>query len=315
MTYLLAAEKQKHVLLRNEERRPPARETHTVEMATRRPRGYKGKQPYKPQSSSKPRTSNRPQGDSTGAKEYQCRGSDRLGQETRSCHKCGRKGHLAKTCRTPKYFVSIYKELQQLKGKQPETHLAEAHSLDAPSAEATENYMVCNTFTDSDVNSSVAIMGETQRESMLSDGVHSEVALLDSTTTHTILRDPSFFLFPDGHTDAWQVCKMHTIAGGRDFKYREGWATIVLPGGTTFEIENAMYAPDAHRSLISFKDLRVNGIHTTTSVIKEKEALVLQRGTAVLATAFAGCGGLYELPITSGETPQRVSLASEPSQP
>ena len=150
---------------------------------------------------------------------------------------------------------------------------------------------------------------------MLTDGIHSEVALLDSATTHTILRDSSFFLFPSGHTDAWQVCKMHTIAGGRDFRYREGRATIVLPGGTILEIENAMYALDAHRSLISFKDLRVNGIHTTRSVIKENEALVLQRGTAVLATAFAGCGGLYELPITSGITPQKASLASEPSQP
>ena len=58
MTYLLAAEKQKHVLLRNEERRPPARETHTVEMAARRPRGYKGKQPYKTSFSSKPRAGN-----------------------------------------------------------------------------------------------------------------------------------------------------------------------------------------------------------------------------------------------------------------
>ena len=50
MTYLLAAEKQQQVLLQNEERRPPAREAHTMEMATRKSKGYKGKQPY----SSKP---------------------------------------------------------------------------------------------------------------------------------------------------------------------------------------------------------------------------------------------------------------------
>ena len=174
--------------------------------------------------------------------------------------------------------------------------------------------MVCDALPSPTMNSGVVIIETAQRESMLADGVHSEVALLDSATTHTILRDSSFFMFPGDHTDAWQVCKMHTIAGGRDFKYREGRATIVLLGGTTLEIENAMYAPDAHRSLISFKDLRGNGIHTTTSVIKEKEALVLQRETAVLATAFAGCGGLYELPITSGVTTQKVSLTSELSQ-
>ena len=50
MTYLLEAEKQQQVLLQNEERRPPAREAHTMEMAARKPKGYKGKQPY----SSKP---------------------------------------------------------------------------------------------------------------------------------------------------------------------------------------------------------------------------------------------------------------------
>ena len=271
MTYLLAVEKQQQVLLKNQERRPPARETHTVEMAARKPRGYKGKQPYKSQFSSKPRTYNKSHGESIGAKDYQRRGNDRPGQETRSCHKCGRKGHLAKTCRIPEYFVNIYKELQQLKTKQPE-----AHSLDASSAEAIENYMVCNTLTNLKMNFGVAIMGTTQRVSMLTDGIHSEVALLDSATTHTILRDFLFFSFPGGRTDAWQICKMHTIAGGRDFKYREGRATIVLPGGATLQINNAMYAPDAHRSLISFKDLRANSIHTTTSVINQKEALVLQ---------------------------------------
>ena len=206
--------------------------------------------------------------------------------------------------------MNIYKELQQLKTKQPE-----AHSLDASSAKAIENYMVCDTLTNLKMNSGVAIMGTTQRESMLTDGIHSEVALLDSATTHTILRDSLFFSFLGGRTDAWQICKMHTIAGGQDFKYREGRATIVLPGGATLQMDNAMYAPDAHRSLISFKDLRANSIHTTTSVINQKEALVLQRGTEVLATAFAGCGGLYELPIISRVTPQEALLASEPSQP
>ena len=46
-----------------------------------------------------------------------------------------------------------------------------------------------------------------------------------------------------------------------------------------------------------------------------KEALVLQRETEVLATAYAGCGGLYELHIQSGGQPHKVSLASEPTKP
>ena len=243
------------------------------------------------------------------------RRNDGIGLETRSCHKCGRKGHLANSCRTPEYFVNIYKELQQLKARQPK-----AHALDAPTPEATENYMVSGPTPALAINSGLAsnsnIDGKdtSLRESWLA---HSgqELALLDSATTHTILRDSLYFSFAGSDTDAWQVCQMQTIAGGRDFKFREGRATIVLPGGATLLIANAMFAPSASRSLISFKDLRANGIHTTTIVKNNKEALLLQRETEVLATAYAGCGGLYELPIRSGGQPHKVSLASEPTKP
>ena len=108
---------------------------------------------------------------------------------------------------------------------------------------------------------------------------------------------------------------MQTIAEGRDFKFREGRATIVLLGGATLLITNAMFAPSASRSLISFKDLRANDIHTMTIVKNNKEALLLQRETEVLATTYAGCGGLYELPIQSGGQSHKVSLASESTKP
>ena len=108
---------------------------------------------------------------------------------------------------------------------------------------------------------------------------------------------------------------MQTIAGGRDFKFREGRATIVLPGGATLLIANAMFAPSASRSLISFKDLRANGIHTMTIVKNNKKALLLQQETEVLTTTYAGCGGLYELPIRSGGQSHKMSLASEPTKP
>ena len=101
---------------------------------------------------------------------------------------------------------------------------------------------------------------------------------------------------------------MQTIAGGRDFIFREGRALIVLLEGATLLIANAMFAPSASRSLISFKDLRANGIHTLTIVKNNKEALLLQRETEVLTTAYVGCGGLYELPIRSGGNPTRYHL-------
>ena len=205
--------------------------------------------------------------------------------------------------------MSIYKELQQLNAKQPD-----AHALDTPTPEAAENYMVSGPITDLVANSGIAVKGTSLRASWLANS-GQELALLDSATTHTILRDALYFSFTGSDTDAWQVCQMQTIAGGRDFKFREGRATIVLPGGATLLIANAMFAPNANRSLISFKDLRANSIHTTTVVKNNKEALLLQRETEVFATAYAGCGGLYELPIKSRGQLHKVSLASDPTKP
>jgi transposase InsO family protein len=161
----------------------------------------------------------------------------------------------------------------------------------------------------------IDVLGTAQSVSMHTGGTHREMALLDSATTHTILRDPLFFSFSGNNTEAWQVCKMLTIAGRRDFKFREGQAKIVLPGGATLLIERAIYAPSAHRSLISFKDLRAHGDHTFTVVKGHSEALELLQGTAVIATAYAGISGLYELPIVSASHPQfKGVLASDLSQ-
>jgi hypothetical protein len=304
MSYLLSAEKQQQILLKNAEQRPSAKETHTTELAARRPKGFKGKQfrnSPKQQSPSKPRDRTSP-----GGSNPQRRAN---GSEMRSCHKCGRKGHLARDCRTDDYFVHMYKELQRLKSKQPETH-----ALDAPTLDDTENYMV--SLSDLGESPEIEVMGTAPRVSMVSTGsTHREMALLDSATTHTILRDPLFFSFSGNHTEAWQVCKMLTIAGRRDSKFREGRAKIVLPGGTTLLIERAMYAPSAHRSLISFKDLRAHGVHTFTVVKGHSEALELRQGTAVIATAYAGSSGLYELPIDSAFHPLlKGALASDLSQ-
>ena len=49
-----------------------------------------------------------------------------------------------------------------------------------------------------------------------------------------------------------------------------------------------MYAPTAHRSLISFKELRANGIHTTTVMKNNQEALELRQGTEVLMRKLVG---------------------------
>ena len=58
-----------------------------------------------------------------------------------------------------------------------------------------------------------------------------------------------------------------------------------------------MYAPDAPRSLISYRDLWANGIDVSTTVENDEEALELRQGQRTLATAIAGADGLYEIDI------------------
>ena len=104
---------------------------------------------------------------------------------------------MANDCQTNEYFVNMYKELQQLKSKQRETH-----TLDAPTLDDAEYYMVSHIDLDLGMSSGIAIMNIVPRESLLGASTHPEVALLDSATTHTILKDPFFIIFSKNHTKA-----------------------------------------------------------------------------------------------------------------
>ena len=294
MSYLLLAEKQQQLLLKNAEARPAKeihnaevmkhakatskappstarnldREAHSSDAPRRKPRGnWKSKHEWN-RNSKIQRYANRNKGNRT----TQTHQSDT--PEKGSCHKCGRKGHYIKECRASQYIADMYKELQSLrKGKR------ETHTLDAPSLTLSEldpeNYMCLESVPAS----------------------KAKVALIDSASTHTILQDQAFFEFKT-RNEPWQICDLVTIAGKRNFKFREGRANLVLPGGAPLTCERAMYAPDAPRSLISYRDLRANHIHVSTAMENDEEVLELRRGQRLLATAHAGDNGLYTLPIT-----------------
>ena len=180
---------------------------------------------------------------------------------------------MANDCQTNEYFVNLYNELQQLKSKQKE-----AHTLDAPTLDDIEDYMVSHTDLDLGMSSGVVVLDIVPKESLLAASTHLEVALLNSATIHTILRNLLFFSFTGNNTEAWQVCQLHTIARRWDFKFHEGRKTIVLPGDATLLIDRAMYASSTHRNFISFKDLWAHGIHTFTMVKDHEEALELMQG-------------------------------------
>ena len=215
-------------------------------------------------------------------------------QSKGNCHKCGRKGHYAKECRASAYVIELYREVQRLKNQPRKNYNFDVQpnqNLDL------ENYM-------------------TVRGNVIP---RPDVALLDSASTHTILTDPRFFEFPKEQT-SWQYCKITTMAESRDLKFREGRAKVMLPGGHTFTCAGAMFAPEAPRSLISYKDLRANDIHISTAMDRGEEMLELRRGQSLLATAAAGDEGLYKLvlqtssPVSPTDVDE-VCMAAWPAGP
>jgi hypothetical protein len=57
--------------------------------------------------------------------------------------------------------------------------------------------------------------------SMNKSRANPNVALLDSATTHTILRDPKYLTYFSHEADVWQECDMTIIAGRQNLKFRE----------------------------------------------------------------------------------------------
>jgi hypothetical protein len=100
----------------------------------------------------------------------------------------------------------------------------------------------------------------------------AKIVLLDNAFTHTVLQDQAHFEFKT-QNEPWQTCDIVTIAGKQNFKFREGRAVVILPGGAPLIYERAMYAPDAPWSLISYRDLRANDIHVSTVVENDEEVL------------------------------------------
>ena len=91
------------------------------------------------------------------------------------------------------------------------------------------------------------------------DHSHRDACLVDCTTTHTILCDKKYFsnltLVP---------FNVQTISGPIDLIKGSRRATIVLPNGTKFQIDDALYYNKSNRNLLSFKDIRRNGYHIET---------------------------------------------------
>ena len=86
---------------------------------------------------------------------------------------------------------------------------------------------------------------------------------------------------------------------------------MVLPGGFPLNCEKSIYAPDASRSLISYRDMRARNVHVSTAVVNDEEVLELKQGLMILATARVGDDGMYKIVINPFDNVSPISLIDE----
>src|SRR6266542_920736 len=102
--------------------------------------------------------------------------------------------------------------------------------------------------------------------------IEEEVFLVDSCTTNTILRKSTYF-----QTLKKSKGNVTTIAGRDAVIVGSGRATITLPMVTQLEIGDALLYPDLTRTLLSFKDICKNALHTETHSCNNEEFLLITK--------------------------------------
>ena len=128
-----------------------------------------------------------------------------------------------------------------------------------------------------------------------------DVCLVDCATTHTIFREKIYF-FNLITTNT----NVSTISGTSNLIEGSGRANIVLPNGTRFHINDALYSSKSRRNLLSFKDIRRNGYHIETMNEGNKECLyitsIISGKNIVAEKLLAFSSGLYHTTIKSIES-------------
>jgi hypothetical protein len=110
--------------------------------------------------------------------------------------------------------------------------------------------------------------------SITSNPSEEELCLVDSCTTNSILREIKYF-----QTLKKKDGNIMTINGKDTGIVGSGRATITLPMGTQITIEDVLLYPNSTRTLLSFRDIRKNGLHAKTHVDSNKEYLLLTKLT------------------------------------
>lgn len=194
-----------------------------------------------------------------------------------SCHKCGLEGHWANNCRTPAFHCKLFQQ----------SKLQSTQDKSKTSSPPERKVAFMTDFSDDDDAESHCI--ESFSNMTIEDEAH---CLIDCATTHVILTDKRFFISLD---ESNTPSNIKTVGGVVSIARGSGHARVVLPNGTSIDIEKAIYAPESSRNLLSFADLRKNGIHVNTASMADgKECLrLIDRRGVVVEECLDNGNGLY----------------------
>ena len=119
-----------------------------------------------------------------------------------------------------------------------------------------------------------------------------DACLVDCATTHTILHNKKYFsnliLVP---------FNVQTISSLVDLIKGSRRATIVLPNGIKFQIDDALYYNKSNRNLLSFKDIRRNGYQIETRSHNGNEYLLITGQKQILEQLTSSSYGLYQTTV------------------
>ena len=122
--------------------------------------------------------------------------------------------------------------------------------------------------------------------------------LVDSCTTNTILSEVRYF-----QTLTKREGMVLTITGRDAMILASGKDTITLPMGTQVHIKEALLYPDSTCTLLSYRDIRKNGIHMETHEKNKEEFLLFTKdigqGKETLEKVPSFLFGLYYTYIKS----------------
>ena len=128
-----------------------------------------------------------------------------------------------------------------------------------------------------------------------------DVCLANCATTHIILRDKRFFL----NLTLTNV-NVSTIYGAANLIENSERANIMLPNGTRFQINDALYSSKSIRNLLGFKDIRINGYYIETMNEGNTECLhitsIVYDKKLIIKKLSGFSSGLYHINIKSIES-------------